>query len=416
MARPDFARRHVLHNGKMLITSDSVQLSDNDRVCLGRAQLLLLKIPLQSKAEQKPLQLECMLPGSLSELLPALQVQEDITFEMVHPLLEHSDSLKNVQCYVKDLLPKLPASNGLACFTVLREVCYLLDEANLITREVRPEDHMHFQVELIWDIERNPEEVLLIALISYGKGIHTAPATGALPDCQVLHYWSYRRFLEKLDEMREVHRLHCQGLNGWTGRGDPFHDPWMEPSADALKQYLLTCSSCQQAATTCGYVSMEHGRTLHKASAGYATAEGDQLRGRIDELVQELEDKNAELEEKDQIVSELKEQMVQITHLLGGFAPEAAQRFVLEQPEPEAPCSKEKRDSPPSDTEHSCTMTVSASTSEGGFGVGDTKESPKRSRGFRVDNFGASKGNHGGAALLSQSSLTPPHYYRDLRR
>ena len=87
---------------------------------------------------------------------------------------------------------------------------------------------MHFQVELIWDIGRNPEEVLLIALICYEKGIHTAPATGALPDCQVLHYWSYRRFLEKLDEMREVHRLHCQGLNGWTGRGDPFHDPWME--------------------------------------------------------------------------------------------------------------------------------------------------------------------------------------------
>ena len=228
MARPDFARRHVLHNGKMLNISEGVQLSDNDRVCLGRAQLLLLKIPLQSKAEPRPLQQECKLPGNLSELLPALQLQEDISFEMVHALLEHSDSLKNVQCYVKDLLPKLPASNGLACFTVLREVCYLLDEANLITREVRPEDHMHFQVELIWDIERNPEEVLLIALICYGKGIHTAPATGALPDCQVLHYWSYRRFLEKLDEMREVHRLHCQGLNGWTGRGDPFHDPWME--------------------------------------------------------------------------------------------------------------------------------------------------------------------------------------------
>ena len=79
----------------------------------------------------------------------------------------------------------------------------------------------------------------------------------------------------------------------------------------------------------------EHGRTAQKTS-GYATAEGDQLRGRIDELVQELEEKNAELEEKDQIVAELKEQMAQITHLLGGFAPEAAQRLVLEQPEPES--------------------------------------------------------------------------------
>ena len=60
-------------------------------------------------------------------------------------------------------------------------------------------------------------------------------------------------------------------------------------------------------------------------------------------------------------------------------------------------------------------MTVSASTSEGGFGGGEVRDT-ERSRGFRVDNFGVSKGNLGGGALLSQSSLTPPHYYRDLRR
>ena len=287
MTRPDFARRHVLHNCKMLNTSESTMLSHNDTICLGRAQLLLLKIPLQSREGEedqsilRPLQEECKLPEELSQFLPTLQLQGDITFDKVLSAFEHSDSLKYVQCYVKDLLPKLAPSNALACFTTLREACYLLDEANLITREVRPQDHMHFQVELIWDIERHPEEVLLIGLLNYGNGTD-APAKGAA-DCQVLHYWSYGRFLEKLDHMRDVHRMHCQGLQGWTGRGDPLQDPWLEklalefgltrlhhltvlvevvhlvyvyferpqsprPSTAVLRQHLLTKSwSCKQA-------------------------------------------------------------------------------------------------------------------------------------------------------------------------
>ena len=77
---------------------------------------------------------------------------------------------------------------------------------------------------------------------------------------------------------------------------------------------------------------------MHKASAGYATAEGDQLRGRIDELVQELEDKNAELEEKDQIVSELKEQMVQITHLLGRICTRGCAALCFGAARARAPC------------------------------------------------------------------------------
>ena len=78
--------------------------------------------------------------------------------------------------------------------------------------------------------------------------------------------------------------------------------------------------------------------TARKActSAGHAAADAEQLRSRIDELVQELEDKNAELEERDQIVNQLKEQMAQIMSLVGGMAPgEAAEGLPFEQPEPE---------------------------------------------------------------------------------
>ena len=239
MARPDFARRHVLLNGKTLSTSQSVVLSHADKICLGRAQLLLLAIPLQNAEamqgeadptpSQRPLQDECKLPEDLAEYLPTLEAHDgELTFEKVSANMEHSDSLKYVQCYVKDLLPKLPAADALACFVTLHKACYLLDEANLITREVRPEDHMHFQVELIWDIERTPEEVILVRLLSCTSKRAAGSPMGAPQDCQVLHYWTYRRFLEKLDYMRDVHRLHCQGVRGWTGRCSPLHDPWLE--------------------------------------------------------------------------------------------------------------------------------------------------------------------------------------------
>ena len=244
MSRPDFARRHVLLNGKTIGASESVVLSHNDRICLGRAQLLLLKIPLQDADAQQgqnshTLQDECKLPGDLSEYLPELELQGlEVTFDKVSAVMEHSDSLKYVHCYVRDLLPKLPPSDGLACFAALRRACYLLDEANMITREVRPEDHLHFQVELIWDIERSPEEVLLICLLRYASKGNPTPRTGAPQDFQVLHYWSYTRFLEKLDYMRDVHRLHCQGMHGWTGRSDPLHDPWLETLELHLAQHV----------------------------------------------------------------------------------------------------------------------------------------------------------------------------------
>lgn len=50
---------------------------------------------------------------------------------------------------------------------LLVQACYLVDEGNMITREVRPEEHLQFELELVWDIFRKPEEVLVIRLVSY---------------------------------------------------------------------------------------------------------------------------------------------------------------------------------------------------------------------------------------------------------
>eukprot|EP00435_Cladocopium_sp_Y103_P051237 s961_g15.t2 len=170
LSRPDFAKDHVLVNGKTM-AKDSIVLSHHDRICLGRAQMLKLHIPhqgvetIQEGEEKLGLQpLECLLPEELTGFLPPLPRQGfEVNFSNLQHLLEHSESLRNLQYYVKDLLPKLSATAQLACFQTLRKACYQVDEANMITREVRPEDQLHFEVDLVWDIFRHPEEVTFLS-------------------------------------------------------------------------------------------------------------------------------------------------------------------------------------------------------------------------------------------------------------
>lgn len=47
---------------------------------------------------------------------------------------------------------------------------------------------------------------------------------------KVVHYWSYARFLDRLESMRDVHRtLWHHGSNGsWQGDFHQLLDPWME--------------------------------------------------------------------------------------------------------------------------------------------------------------------------------------------
>eukprot|EP00913_Durusdinium_trenchii_P033056 g30947.t1 len=284
--------------------------------------------------------LECLLPEELTGFLPSLPRQSfDTTFENLQHLLDHSDALRNLQYYIKDLLPRLPAASALAYFEALRKVCYCVDEANMITREVRPDDHLHLEVELVWDIFRPPEEAILIRLMRYCKS-DDGPATG-----QVVHYWSYACFLERLELMRDVHRVHCHARNGWAGANEMLQDPWMEPNLFPLRDVLSHALAQRSLA--------------------------DSERRAAEAALQELQEKTEQLERQAEIISQLKEQIMGVVSLTRELQEEPGD--TVDPPEPAEPARV---------GEENFTMSVSSSTFSDGVPTGINelfgKEDPRR--------------------------------------
>ncbi|CAK9081224.1 unnamed protein product [Durusdinium trenchii] len=394
LSRPDFARRHVLINGKTM-AKESMVLSHHDRICLGRAQIFRLQIPhmgvetIQEEEETlaRMQRLECLLPEELTGFLPSLPRQSfDTTFENLQHLLDHSDALRNLQYYIKDLLPRLPAASALAYFEALRKVCYCVDEANMITREVRPDDHLHLEVELVWDIFRPPEEAILIRLMRYCKS-DDGPATG-----QVVHYWSYACFLERLELMRDVHRVHCHARNGWAGANEMLQDPWMEPNLFPLRDVLSHALAQRSLAEL-------------QAVRQQPVEPPDSERRAAEAALQELQEKTEQLERQAEIISQLKEQIMGVVSLTRELQEEPGD--TVDPPEPAEPARV---------GEENFTMSVSSSTFSDGVPTGGQVDEDVRSRGFRVDKLSNTLLQSLAPALLSQSSLTPPHCYRDLNR
>ncbi|CAE8646951.1 unnamed protein product, partial [Polarella glacialis] len=259
------SRRAVLLNGKVLASGqEASELSHHDRLCLGRALLLRLHVPMQAGVDtideseehcgfmKRPSDQMLVLVDGIQEMLPALPRTPASSssssaasaapaekhgafgstpdFEHLKPFLEHSESLEDLREYVKDVFQKLEAPHSVALFEILREACHLVDEANMITREVRPEDNMSFQVELLWDIFSDPDNCLIIRL--FGGVSHADQPQ------EIIHAWPYSKFRERLDLMRDAYRVHCQAGGGWRGRGE-LQDPWMEVQLGFFSQQLV---------------------------------------------------------------------------------------------------------------------------------------------------------------------------------
>lgn len=235
-------RRQILVNGMVLPAEcTSIELRHRDRLCLGRAVLLRLQVPMHAQVatidesaeftgRQKPPPIhELVLRDGAHEILPALPDPAD-NFKAIQPFLDHSESLSELRLYVKDLLGKFDSEGSRMFFETLQEACVLVDEANLISYEVRQQDKLHFEVEFVWDIYRPMDEVIMIRLMQYDEFHEHA---------DILTYWTYARFRERMAEMRRIHNVfHHTGA--WSGRGDPLDDPWEEPQlVDFHERHLM---------------------------------------------------------------------------------------------------------------------------------------------------------------------------------
>lgn len=240
LQRPDESHRHVLLNGQVLSSSSELQLCHHDRIYLGQALVLRLYVPLQADVETidesqehtgtlpPPPNHELVLCNYPRECLPVLP-ERSHNFVDLQGYMKHSESFSELQLYMEDLYDKLDTDRGHAFFRALQEACHLIDEANAITRKVRPEERFHFEVEFVWDIYRDVEDILMI------RAMHCA-AEGR--GDTVLHYWTYAKFKERLDIMREVY-FEFYHSGAWPQKGDVLEDPWIEPSNSELQQRLL---------------------------------------------------------------------------------------------------------------------------------------------------------------------------------
>lgn len=243
LQRSESLRRRVLLNG-LAVPAEcaSVELRHHDRLCLGRAMVLRLYVPMHAQVAtidesveftggQTPARFlhELVIRDSVRELLPVLPEQAD-SFTTLQPYMDHSESMGELQLYVKDLLGKFDPQAGRVFFDTLLEACSLVDEANMIAHEVRPQDRLRVEVEFVWDIYRAAHEVVMIRLLKYDN-FHEHG--------DILTYWTYARFRERIANMRKIHHVFYH-KGTWSGWGDPFEDPWEEPHlVDYYERQLL---------------------------------------------------------------------------------------------------------------------------------------------------------------------------------
>lgn len=151
---------------------------------------------------------------------------------------------------------------GPAFLCTLRQACHRVDEANQICREMgenygsllgssslsfnsafegaSTSGSLKLEIEFIWDIYRENHEDVLVIRTMRPRGLLSATSGGgSSPSCssstsELLHYWTYPRFRERLGAMRSIYAGRVDFC-----RGDCFSDPWSEPTAFADLQLKL---------------------------------------------------------------------------------------------------------------------------------------------------------------------------------
>jgi hypothetical protein len=214
-------------NGSTLRPDERRILKHNDKLFLGRSAALRLIIPEAARS----MKAEMALPEDVHEtdLIRALSVED-------------SRAWGELQLYLEDLWQRLGEERGRELFDYLGEASHLVDEANEITAELRPDDRLKFEVELVWDIHRDAQDIIVIRLLEYTprKRIASHSPGEAPPEeieyaTRVVTYWTLSKFKLRLDHMRDCYDQHLH-YGGWRSKGNSLEDPWMEPSIIELRQ------------------------------------------------------------------------------------------------------------------------------------------------------------------------------------
>lgn len=274
-------RARVLVNGQLLKPDEQRRLTHFDRLLFGRAWMMRLVVPL----EQQDLAANKSLSNSDSDtseaaVSPVLKKRSMLKRDTMKLILnDESEAWSELRLYLGDLWERLGEERGNQFFYYVSKAAYLVDEANDITKELRPEDRLKFEVELVWDIHRHVSDIIIIRITQWS-------ADGS--EASVLSYWTVDSFKQRLEMMRDCYDTFCS-KGRWNGKGDPLEDPWLDPSTveltlqmhstaeeqlriEELRQSLLTSdlSASRQGDGRSGHASAAQSRQSSKRLAAGA--------------------------------------------------------------------------------------------------------------------------------------------------
>lgn len=211
---PSWSRQQTARcavNGQVVRRGADVRLEHGDRILFGWSHAFQLNAA--SRAER--LGLAATLPAS-----------SDVdAFNELAP--DDSDAYCELSLYIEDIREKMSDEGAHEFLDLLRPACHLVDEANEITREMRPDVDVKFDVDFVWDIFRRAEDVLIIRIQQFSA----AGGPGGEP--KVSSYWTYPRFCERLVEMRccyDTFVRHKKPGKKWEHTNHPLKDPWFDAS------------------------------------------------------------------------------------------------------------------------------------------------------------------------------------------
>mmetsp|Transcript_23769 Transcript_23769/g.63661 ORF Transcript_23769/g.63661 Transcript_23769/m.63661 type:complete len:1373 (+) Transcript_23769:74-4192(+) len=220
-------------NGRAVQQCGTVHLEDGDRVMFGWAHCFQVHIPGHD-----------VRAGSTVSLVPQAQAVHAV--QELSP--EDSDSYSVLSLYVDDIRNKMSDDASSEFLSLLREACHLVDEANEITRDMRPDLETRFDIDFVWDIFRRPEDVLVVRAIQPLPGASVTAEADS--EAKVVAFWTFEKLCERLVDMRSCYRSFLSH-GTWEGAGNPMEDPWLEHTLSQARCHLRVRLATDQADFTC---------------------------------------------------------------------------------------------------------------------------------------------------------------------
>lgn len=249
----------ILVNGKP--AGEQIVLQNRDRIIFGHSHAYRLILPLEERRRKQSLAASLSLAEALSEV-------RDISSSSFLHLMERKMDLDTVYRNSSESKNMEDELQSMGLDMSVLHICPLVDEANLITRYIKPDAEFTFELHMIEKVERPERRVSTsggkeVAICCFhrprsnitcrfkafkersrgiARTLHLqSPVRESYAEEKeadsLIYMWSLEKFLTRLSSFRDVYDMACtRGVSTAREKIEraPNEDPWMEMGPNDL--------------------------------------------------------------------------------------------------------------------------------------------------------------------------------------